>query len=74
MSKFGPVVPPGPALALTKTHVALQQKGTELAFLQDTFTRAQSSWVKEKNEMVWTALYTAITTTACIGHLSSDES
>ena len=50
--RFGPMFPEGPSLALTKTHVALQEKVVELEFLQGTFSRAQSAWVQEKSELV----------------------
>mmetsp|Transcript_11482 Transcript_11482/g.32564 ORF Transcript_11482/g.32564 Transcript_11482/m.32564 type:complete len:292 (-) Transcript_11482:266-1141(-) len=49
--RFGPVFAEGPALALTKTHVALQEKVVELEFLQGTFSRAQSAWAQEKSEL-----------------------
>lgn len=50
--RFGPLFPEGPALALTRTHVALQEKSAELGFLQGTFKRAQTAWVGEKGELV----------------------
>eukprot|EP00873_Tetraselmis_striata_P018706 jgi/Tetstr1/438970/TSEL_027462.t2 len=50
-NQFGTMLPDGPTLALTKTHVALQEKTTELEFVQGAFQRAQAAWAQEKADL-----------------------
>jgi len=47
--RFEPIFPDGPALALTRTHVALQEKSNELEFLDASYKRAQKAWNDEKS-------------------------
>eukprot|EP00873_Tetraselmis_striata_P018705 jgi/Tetstr1/438969/TSEL_027462.t1 len=51
-NQFGTMLPDGPTLALTKTHVALQEKTTELEFVQGAFQRAQAAWAQEKADLL----------------------
>jgi hypothetical protein len=51
-NEFGSMLPDGPTLALTRTHVALQEKTVELEFVQGAFQRAQVAWQKEKADLV----------------------